>query len=47
MRYIAVMDARRFVERGAARDVTSLRRHPRTRELLVAAAALSLEEATS
>ena len=45
MRYIADMDAGRIVERGAARGVTSLRHHPRTLELLVAAAALSLEEA--
>ena len=44
---IAVMDAGRIVDSGTVRDVTSLPRHPRTRELLVAAAALSLEEATS
>ena len=47
MRYIAVMDARRIVERGAARDVTSAPRHPPTRELLAAATAFGLEGAAS
>ena len=47
MRYIAVMDAGRFVERGTARDVTSLPRHSRTGELLAAATAFGLEGAAS
>jgi ABC-type glutathione transport system ATPase component len=41
---IAVMDAGRIVESGLVAEVVSHPRHPRTRELLDAALALSLEE---
>lgn len=44
---IAVMDAGRIVERGPAAELASRPFHPRTRELLDAALALSLEEPAS